>query len=260
MNFILDRLFISMGIISFMSIFGVMVHYAFHPNAIIYPNRIFPLKLRERLWLKLVLGLVIFCFFANLASAVQAELAIVFAYLKGMAPIITKEFKVNAGAYKTIDTLRTVRNLPSAYRALELYHKVTMEFIGCHIIPVELVIDQLALTCNFILIRHGTKLSLVPFVMASFWALVFQSFWIIFLNLSGLFLKHSTETIESWKYLSFSSSKDEKCFKRFRKSCRPLKIGHGRYYSIKRITVLTFLRGIMRGTFRAVLTLRHTNF
>jgi len=237
-----------------------MGHYYKFPNTQIYPNSFFPEKIQENSYFKFFMGILILKFLGNMAQTILLGLSIALSYMKGMVPIISNEFKLKCSCYRTVDDLRKVQNLPKVYRALELYHKVSMELMGPVIIPVETVLSQLVLTCNFIIIKHGEKLSLIPLLLASFWTLLFQSVWIIFLNVCGLFFKHSAATIASWKSFEFKKTGDSKVFGKFRRSCRVLRIGHGELYAIKRLTVLTFLRGIIRGTFRALLTLRNTDF
>jgi len=225
------------------------------PNAPIYPNTFFPDNIRNYYGFRIGMGMILSHMFFSSGERLFLALAVALSYLKGIAPIITRELRANCTNYRTTKDLRTVQNLLIAYRSLEVYHKVSMEFLSVSLIPIETAVVQLILTCNFILIRHGAKLSSIPLTLALFWSVLFLGFWTVFLNVCGLFLKHSEGTIRSWKRLTFKDPMDAKIFARFRKSCRPMKVGQGDYYTIKRLTVLTFLRGIIRGTFRVMLTL-----
>jgi hypothetical protein len=50
-------------------------------------------------------------------------------------------------------------------------------------------------------------------------------------------------------------TKEEKKFiSKFRKACRPLRVGAGSTFTIRRLSVLKFARAIVKGTIRALLT------
>ncbi len=72
------------------------------------------------------------------------------------------------------------------------------------------------------------------------------------LEISGRIHEDAKKTIKSWKNIEFSSLHERKYMSRFRKCCRPLKLGIEGTFTIKRLSVLKFMRAIIKGTFRAL--------
>lgn len=82
-----------------------------------------------------------------------------------------------------------------------------------------------------------------------------QVFWAIALELSGRFYSQSKQTLGSWRNLAFKSAADKKFMSKFKRGCYPMALGERGVFGIKQISVLKFLRAIIKGTFRALLTL-----
>lgn len=87
------------------------------------------------------------------------------------------------------------------------------------------------------------------------WSMVMQIFWGALLQLSGVFHKHAKITLKSWKNIKVGNKMDKKYMSKFLKACRPIAIGERGLFLVKQTTVLKFFRAIVKGTFRALLTL-----
>lgn len=85
-----------------------------------------------------------------------------------------------------------------------------------------------------------------------------QTIWAIVLELSGRFHTQSVRTLASWKGLDFKTGAEKKYMSKFKKGCYPLSIGERGLFIVRRISVLKFLRAIVKGTFRALLTIGGT--
>jgi hypothetical protein len=84
---------------------------------------------------------------------------------------------------------------------------------------------------------------------------VLQFGWGLILEISGRFQTFSSSTLKSWKLLQFQSAIESKYLKKFKKSQKPLLIGKQGVFIIQRLTVLKFFRALMKGTFKALLTI-----
>lgn len=82
-----------------------------------------------------------------------------------------------------------------------------------------------------------------------------QIIWAWILEICGRYNAESKKTLDSWKFLEHRGKEEKKLMSKVRKSCRPFSFGEKGIFVIKRMTVLKFLRGIVKGTFRALLTL-----
>jgi len=163
-----------------------------------------------------------------------------------------KEFRPNQLNYKTTNRLRRPYNLIHAYRTFEVMHGVAMDLIGKLILPYYTIAGQFILFWNFSALREES----LDVVLLLF-SFISQLCTVFALEFSGRFSKNAILTVQSWKYMNCSYF-DKKCLNKFRKSCVPLRIETKGYFVIKRLTVLKFLRSIVKGTFRALLTLNST--
>lgn len=58
----------------------------------------------------------------------------------------------------------------------------------------------------------------------------------------------------SWKRHTWESKPKARYMRKFRKACRPLLIRYQETFVVKRITPFVYVKGVIRGIFRAVLT------
>lgn len=237
-----------------------LIHYFLFPNTI-YPYAILPKILQENLLTSILLYLIIGVFQIRMLAIVLFVLlsffALVGSYFMVILRIILKEFKSNRNDYTTIDVLREPDNLVKMYRTFELHHKMAVRVFGMIILPVHTAIMQGIRLVNFILISYYDQLNTITKLMLIGFTIIAQICWFGPLSCSGLFHQHAVATLKSWKYFKFSNKHDAKYIAKFRKSCKPLVLGTDGYFYIKRITVLKFVRGIITGTFRALLTVRN---
>lgn len=79
--------------------------------------------------------------------------------------------------------------------------------------------------------------------------------WTCGLEIIGRFHQMSITTLRSWENLMFRRVEEKKYFKKYAKTCQPLVVGLRGVFTIKRLTVLKFTRAVVKGTFKAVLTI-----
>ncbi|OXA53902.1 hypothetical protein Fcan01_10405 [Folsomia candida] len=68
------------------------------------------------------------------------------------------------------------------------------------------------------------------------WSIIVEILWVIFLEMAGRFHTNAKRTISSWKQMKFRTPQEKRYMSKFRKSCRPLKIGCEGLFIIKRLT------------------------
>lgn len=59
----------------------------------------------------------------------------------------------------------------------------------------------------------------------------------------------------SWKLNQWKNKEETRFMSKFSKSCKPIMIHCGKAYIVRRLTVLKYIRGLMKGIFRTMLTL-----
>lgn len=87
------------------------------------------------------------------------------------------------------------------------------------------------------------------------WSTTGQIIWGLTLEMAGRIALEATKVTKSWKQIKIKDKLEGKIFTKFRKSCRPVVFGQEGVFTIKRMTVLKFFRAIVKGTFRALLTI-----
>lgn len=190
--------------------------------------------------------------FANLTTICLLGLVYVFVLFH----VLHKEFLGRSSkGYNTEPALRTRINLPGIYRQFEILHKNVNLCFEHLIIPLQTIITQLCLFCNFTIISQGQNLDATTGVILGFWSAGGLVIWTVFLTTGGYVYLQGKNTLASWKYLEWPKP-DKRYMSKFKMGCRPLAIRVGGYYCVRRLSVLKFWQGIVRGTFRALLTLK----
>ncbi|OXA54367.1 hypothetical protein Fcan01_10177 [Folsomia candida] len=153
-----------------------------------------------------------------------------------------------------------------------------METLGPLTLYVHFTWGQFCLFCNFQAIRnwnsmtHFTKVKQATSAanlqlvlqanidsagkgMLLTWSTTGQIIWGLTLEMAGRIALEATKVTKSWKQIKIKDKLEGKIFTKFRKSCRPVVFGQEGVFTIKRMTVLKFFRAIVKGTFRALLTI-----
>lgn len=171
-------------------------------------------------------------------------------------PILSHELRHRQKSYATIPELRQrPQHVCLVYRALEIYVKNLLIRFGSILLPMQALVSQFILILNYILIKHGHEMSWITIMVAVVWSLACQIVWITLLTLASTFHKEAVAT-RSWKGFEFRWKSEKRYMAKCARSCRPLYIGTGEVFQISKRTVLKFLQGLVRGTFRALVTLK----
>jgi hypothetical protein len=136
-------------------------------------------------------------------------------------------------------------------------HKGVLGAIGFVFVPLHFIAGQCVVFCQYSLIKQWNTLDSASKGMLGITGAGLLLFWVGVLETAGRFHKLSRSSVESWKKEGkMSGSKYErKVIGRFCKSCKPLNVGLEGTFVIKRLSALKFLRAVIKGTFRALVTL-----
>jgi hypothetical protein len=169
--------------------------------------------------------------------------------------MIHREFRagLRPKEYRTSNRMRRFENFSTEYRTLELLHKQGMAIFGIMLLPGQTLLGQFILYSNYTLVRHWNELdSTINGVITMMDFTVF-CFWLIILEVCGRFYMEAAKSLKSWKLLPFRNRMEAKYLSKFRKASRPLVIGFGEVFKIKRLTMFKFLGGIVKGTLKTLL-------
>ncbi|OXA37094.1 hypothetical protein Fcan01_28165 [Folsomia candida] len=169
--------------------------------------------------------------------------------------MLVSGFYVKPRAYKTYRSLRQPYNLIHEYISVQMIFKQVMSIYGFWLLVMHAFMGQFALFCNYSVIKYWDQLNPLTRILLIVWSAVVLIPWISFLHVSGNFYQLSQRTLKSWKEIKCRNTLERKYLSKSRKACRPLKVGADGVFTIKRLTVLKFIRGIIKGTFRAMMTI-----
>jgi len=177
-----------------------------------------------------------------------------------MMSFVTNEFHVGKtgkalSTYRTSNTWRRMDNLIIQYKSTQIIHEHFMKILGFLLAPIHAVITNLILFCNYIVIRHRHEVHPSLVAMLMIWSIFGTVFWSILLKIGGLAFLHGKKVLHSWMVHDWGTSFNNRLMMRFRLSCKPFMINYGSTYVITRVSVLKFLKGGTKGTFKILLTL-----
>lgn len=207
-----------------------------------------------------VLQLVLICFQMYILIALLLNgalmLVVVTSYLFYAANVLLKELTCGLRSYRAWNRIRKVPNIFNVYRGLQIIHIECLSALGpmlvfwhgaCTYTPVY---ANLVLICNWSDVHVSVRiLLLVVSVGASF-------MWLLILQLGNRFCNHGKSLLHSWRLHDWKSVANNREMRKFRKSCRLLLLCFNNTYVIRRITPFLYVKGIVRGTFRALLALK----
>lgn len=185
--------------------------------------------------------------------------SIILVYLFYVSLFVKKELEMGRAKYKSNDSLRSISNMMHVYRSFQVLQTCAMSFMGIFLVMCNAVFMMCALYANFILIRHWH--SLQPMTKATFGlgSPVLIGFWGFILDLGRVFSDGSRKVLLSWKTYNWGNATDAKLMSKFRKSCKPIRVSYGSQFVVGKTSVLRFLKGVVRGTLRALLTTKRHN-
>lgn len=80
-----------------------------------------------------------------------------------------------------------------------------------------------------------------------------QCGWVLYLSLGAWVYTNSVKVLKSWKYLKLAGKGEVRYMGKFRKSCKPVYIGYPGLLRIRKVSLLKYFQGVVRGTFRVLL-------
>lgn len=172
--------------------------------------------------------------------------------------LTTQELCLGRSEYRTEDILRRPNDLMRVYRALQILHGSFIVVLGPFVAFFHLKSTVFPIYVFYVLSCYGGQMDLVTNSAILTSAVSIINFWMVILQLGKYICVKGNESLWSWKEFSLGPSKDARIMSKFRRSCTPMLICYGKTFKIQRITQFMYVKGIIRGTFRSLLTLHKT--
>lgn len=169
---------------------------------------------------------------------------------------ISREFRIGRKKYACEISFREQRSIQVMYRSFQVLHLQFFE--SCHVGLILLVSNGIIMVSIiylcFVLLRYWDNIEIImkaPLVIAVF---VLVGYWSIILQFGCLLHVSGNKVLRSWKQNDWGSQLEKKCMRKFMRSYKPILFSYGKQFVIGRVCILSFYRGVVRGTCRVLLT------
>ncbi|CAL8140111.1 unnamed protein product [Orchesella dallaii] len=232
----------------------VNCHYILFQDWSVYPISIVPQQYRT--WPVIILFGLDYFYMLQTVWAVVLTNSTYFMTTGFYNWLMLNEFLCSNGrlnAQKRMSKFRDISVIQLNYRKFEMLQIKHLRLVCGTIIPLERVILNLALFCNFCLIAYKPLLAPINTGILLVWSVGGTVFALIGLTYCGALYNKGVKVLGSIKKKDWGSARNNKLIKMFVKSCIPIQIGYGRMYVLRKVNVLKFLRSLTRGTIRVLL-------
>ncbi len=242
----------------FMSIlftmFCAILLLIYDPTSVVFFGALVPLKYYSYFPIGIVI-IIYHTFYILLVSFnLIYTVAILIVFILYSTVLLTKEMSLTRNSYKTLNILRTPQNMRVTYRAFQILFANLLCFAGPFLLLGHGFTVMFPIFCNFVLIRYWNVLKPISKIFAVMAAVMVFGFWTFVLQLGKYLSVRGNKTLESWKRKRWNNHLDRRIMQNFQKSCRLVLIRCGNQLVLGRITQFNFVKAIMRGTFRSLLT------
>lgn len=236
----------------FLLIFCILL-VCFKPRRIIFLGQLIP---QENFYFPFVIVTILFhayIMITNIFSGILIGVgAITYCFY---VAIIMKELWFGGKIYHSVDELRSFRNVTHVYRCLQVLHREVLPLFGGFLVIVNAFMMLTTIYVNFVLMRYWEMLGPLTKSALFFMDFTLVSFYINLLELGCIFYLRGVKALQSWKGVKWSESMFvNRKMRRFQRSCQPIILCWGNHFIIGRQSIFIYGRGVVRGTFRALLT------
>ncbi len=254
-NTLLDsfNVFVLLGIVEFGVIFGlVLIH---NPRSLIFLGSLVPDEYYSYYTFGLVTILYSLNYMIRIDLCLLTCLYFIITYLYCVTIFLTRELRLGAMQYRTIEKLRKPEDLRIVYRSFQVLNENVSCFMGqffyilhgaCIVYPVF----DIAL-----LIHCWNTLSPLTKGVLFFGIPSTVGLWTFFLQMCKYLFIRGNKILVSWKHNNWKDKHEKRLMKRFIKSCRLILLKHENYIVFGRMTQFIYIQSIMRWTFKVLLML-----
>lgn len=188
-----------------------------------------------------------------LSTATTCSFGMLFYYY--LLHILTQELRIGQQHYKTVDALRQPEQLTKTFIMLRIIHKYFELTIGRLLLFLHMMMTIGPVLAMFLLIAFSGRLRFFENALLFVSAVSPTFLWIFTLQVGNYLFVRGNKTVNSWRFFDLSKSRREvKSMQKFRRCCKPLLLCYGKTFKVERITQFVYVKGIVRGVFRLLLT------
>lgn len=159
--------------------------------------------------------------------------------------------------YLTSPNLRkSPETLKNTYRSFQVLHASTNALFG----PYYLILNALfMISCvyiNFVLIKYWKALQIHTKFPLIIGLILMLTIWSSVMEMGRFLNTRGSKVLKSWKRHKWNDKTTTKIMHKFGLSCKPLQLAYGTQFVIRKGSLFIFYRGIVKGTCRALLTMK----
>lgn len=175
-----------------------------------------------------------------------------------MAILITRELRLGRRNYISIHSLRVHGiSMRHVFRSFQVLVNVVMGVWGILIFVSHAACTISSVFVNFVLIAYWNQLHVFTKAPMLIGTVVITVVWSTVLEVGSYMCVRGGKVLNSWKRGDWKGhALENKIMSKFRVSCMPIRIAYGHQFVVKRETLLVYFKGVVRGTFRTLLTMK----
>lgn len=164
------------------------------------------------------------------------------------------EFNLQRKSFKTVAIIRTPQKMSLIFREIQILVQQYNQVFGCILVPMQTLLTQFVMFTTYLFSKYADKIDTSLKATMVIWTTIATLTWIVSLEVGGIISMYGEKVLLSWKYHKWENRQEKRYMSKFRKSCKPLMVQYGRTFVIRRITVLKYIRGLLKGVLRTLLT------
>lgn len=149
-----------------------------------------------------------------------------------------QEFNLRRKKLKTVAKLRTPQNIRLIYREGQILLSLVNAVFGFLLVPSQTLVTQFVIFVTAVLV----------------WVVTMSCVWMFILEIAGYIYilhtcMHGNRVLTSWMYHQWGSRQETRFMNKFTKSCKSVMIHYGNANIIRGSTLLSYIRGLLKGIF-----------
>lgn len=243
--------------------FLISLHCHFYPDWPVYLTSLVP---PEHLKWYIRVGFSIgFWYGHQSAWAILQVVVVIFLLNIWYMLILFREFYCDDGrplskriikSHQTSKGFREFETIKYYYLQLEILHIVWLDIVAIIFMPMNMVTNNVALFCNFNLIRDWQNINFSNAFVLLVWSVFSSVAVLVCFGFLGDIRSKGKRVLMSMRGKHWGSRMNNRCMAKFLRGRQPICYSYRRMYIIKRTSVLKFIKSVTRGTFRALLAIK----
>lgn len=180
-------------------------------------------------------------------------------YAVFLIPFFARELRYGRTSYTAKAELRLPKNLILIYRSIQVVQIMLNGIFGKFLFPFQSALTLVFVLAAFMMIRIRDKFSGLHIAICTVLMLAAPVIWGLTLILYATVYGFANKILNSWKRANWKSKQERMLMARIRVSCKPIMMCCGSTFVIRKVSILLFLRGLIKGLVKCLLSFRNVS-